>query len=200
MVDSQIRRAPNAAPTFVESKIKFTCNETMKWVKDQTDNVLDYAIGRARRLKAEKDARQKRTTEEIAKRLREKMHKRDLTRSNKLEKEVKKLMNELKEDDPEPETLGQLSNQADRTLAVSMIINPAVCVGTDISHVWYDKETAAETVYNGHVRKVKKKRQKLQFVISYWKESETVDGQEDTDIDVSSFVTDFILGELVVIK
>ena len=199
MTDAQKRRAPNASDGFIDAKVKFQKNNTMKWLNDkpveEVNKIVQFATTRARRIRAILVERRKKVEARIWQRQQAHAQQRDKTARNQTEKKVKQVI--LTES-----SLAELFQVTERLDAA--VKDPGIVVGMTLQHIWH--EEGNYVIYNGKVLAVKEqtrrqteKKGKI-LEISYWKEDEGEPVAEDYDIPLLHFLTDAVIGDLILME
>uniref|UniRef100_UPI00358EAAAF uncharacterized protein isoform X1 n=3 Tax=Myxine glutinosa TaxID=7769 RepID=UPI00358EAAAF len=196
MVDSQVRRAPNATTQFVESKVKFAKNKTMLWLEgeaeDELQKLVTYAMKRAQEMSRLKKERDVKITAAIERRTHEMKQRRDKTLRNKTETKVRPLVGKVVSRENFLQLFPESSTEVVDAI-LPILENPASVVNKYLLHTWTD-EDGVDVCYQGLVQKSKRKGTVL--TISYWKMEETIDDCVDFDVQFKQFVTDILFKEL----
>ena len=194
MTDHNVHRAPNAKMDFVDSKVRFVVNKTCEWVDVQDESVVDFARKRAGKQAKERDSNYNILIEEKNKRLNMVHQVRDRRERNKIERNIKDLVDNHSDVRTSEVAEGLDSDTVDMLTLV--VRSPQNIVNRKINHTWFDDTNQHEVIYAGRIVKVKKS--KKQFCVAYWNESqEDEDAAEDYDVKITQVATDLIMGELI---
>ena len=85
MTDAQVRRAPSASMSFIDSIVKFALNKTKPWLDKQDDSIINSA----RQVSVERNNREKAMQEEEKHRLKAIHQRREQHTRTILEKKLK---------------------------------------------------------------------------------------------------------------
>ena len=197
MTDAQKRRSPNASDGFIDAKVKFQKKNTMKWLNDKTVEEVNKIVHstRARQIRAILVERRKKVEARIWQRQQAHAQQRDKTARNQTEKKVKQVI--LAES-----SLAELFQVTERLDAV--VKDPGIVVGMTLQHIWH--EEGNDVIYNGKVLAVKEqtrwqteKKGKI-LEISSWKDDEGEPAAEDYHIPLLHFLTDAVIGDLILME
>ena len=205
MLDHQLRRAPNASVEYGEAKAKFAINSTMKWLSSQPDQhkLIRFAVGRARSLSAIKISRQESCDKEVERRLKDTERKRDEQKHNKVEKKILELFKTTAE--TRIDDLREISPEAkDEVLELaSRVLNePGCLVAENVKHIWFDKDTNQNVLYEGRVNKFKiTKSQPPKYTISYFcPPTECFEESVDYNIPFKQVVSDILFEDFMIVE
>ena len=71
-------------------------------------------------------------------------------------------------------------------------------VDRSVEHLWFSQEDACNVFYHGRVVRVWVKKNGVHSVrLAYWLDSESEEDCEDHHMPLSTFVTDLVLGDLI---
>ena len=198
MTDAQKRRSPNASDGFIDAKVKFQKNNTMKWLNDKTveevNKIVQFVTTRARQIRDILVERRKKVGARIWQRQHAHTQQKDKTARNQTEKKVKQVI--LTES-----SLAELFQVTERLDAA--VKDPGIVVGMTLQHIWH--EEGNDVIYNGKVLAVKEQTRQTEkkgkiLEISYWREDEGEPAAEDYDIPLLHFLTDAVIGDLILME
>ncbi len=199
LVDSHLRRAPNARVDLISAKVKCSKNKTIDWLNNMSDEkqrkVIKSAIKQRSSLMKQQKERKQRNMTIMNQRLYEKVQKKQKKETNQIQKKVKELFGQHKIREL---TLSDVENEFPSaspttvSLAIQICHTPASIVGKDCTHLWYDEEMCKWDLYCAGA--VEYSRNK--FTMEYWFPGSPEDSHEAylTPVEI---VTDLILGDLV---
>ena len=198
-VDALKKRSPNADISFLSAKTRCSQNKTLEWLlskpEDEQKRLIAYCLKSGKDARMKMKEREKRCVEVMFGRIREKVHKKDVTKMNVLGSDIReKLKSGGVIDHPALDQLpqDQLTKLATLLAMVDQPIDP-----TYVDHMWWDKNVKDDVVYRGRVRSVKrKKNDDIYIKISYWLLSEGEQSAVDSNFLFSSFITDLLQSNL----
>ena len=198
MADAHFRRAPNALPSFVESKIKAKVNKSMTWLSslpfNEQQRAVDFAVHKAGALSLVAKERAERDQQTYTVRLEDKVRRKDNSARKKLEKKIVAL--EKSVDVTYDDVVSVAPDASSDSLAIifQLLNSPAEFVGRRIEHMWFDSETETLAKYQGVIVKVKKSKSCL--VVGYWSSAEDAEDAEDFDIPRAQLISDLLYNDV----
>ena len=188
------QRAKHASVPYMAACMRAKKNRTVEsldsMTEDQREQVVMWAISKARAKRNRDRKRQDDVRKELSRRAAQKIQKRQDQNRKALEKKIKST---------KIEDIGTVFPQLDEAgVDVVVTIMNGKIVGRNICHVWYDEELQSKTVYSGKIEQfIQKKRQPHKYRIGYWNEQETYDNAVDYTMNKWEICVDFIEGDLV---
>ena len=197
MADSQTRHAPNACAQFIESKVQFVKNDTLRWLEmEDVSRLVPFAsVKRAREITKLKEACQLRIHKAIERRAQEVKMKRDKTQRNRLESTVSVLMGKAVSEDLLAEKFPDTTPDI-RQAILPVFTSPSSSIHKYILHTWTNDGDGSDEVYHGLMQKVKKRDRPTVFAVSYWKLYEDIDDCVDYDVKSKLLISCLVISSL----
>ena len=163
---------------------------------ENTTSPINYAVRRTRQVHSKKMQRNSVIESEIFLRLQARGRNKDEAERRKVEKTVSKLI----AGQVTTEQVGEVASVPaceDSAFVVKMMNNPAAAINDRFLHTWFDSTSGCDKVYQGHIRKLKKKKL-CTYVVEYHDVNVSEGESEDFDMTRNQIVTDLMCGDLVI--
>ncbi len=197
LVDSHMRRAPNAHIDLISAKVKCTKNKTINWLcsmpADKQRKVIRSAVKQRRSIVKQQKERKEHNLKVMNQRLYEKVEKKQKKETNQAERKAAKFLaqcQKLTQSDVEMEYPSLSAETVRHT--VEICHSPASIMGKEFTHLWFDNEKCKWDLYCGSVIEYTQK----EFTMEYWLPGCPEDSHE-AFLPPKHVVADLILGDLV---
>ena len=208
--DQQCRRAPNRTMGFIDGKVRACTNKTLEWLSQKShqeqDSLISFAVGRAAKLRDIRRNRQALQEAAFQKRRNQKF-------DSEYRKKIQKMVNALvlssvvsassrhagTEISPDFIEMAEITDEKCGVIKTVLHQPLKSLIHRYIQHIWFENDQ--DVCYHGQVLKAKKtKANNVSLKVAYWSATETAEDAEDSSFLLDSFLTDFILGDLVLLE
>ena len=203
IVDALSRRSPNADITFLSAKTRCSQNKTLEWLlskpKHEQQALLEFCIKEGHVCRQRMKEREAKYVRVQFARMRQKVHKKDVTAMNLLGKEIKE---KLKDGGvivhPALDDLEE--TQLDKLVSLFQKLDARSAGNVLIDHMWWDQTLEDNVTYRGKVMCLKtKKNGDISIKIAYWLPDEGEESMTYSNILFSSFIADMLMHDLMIL-